>query len=116
MPPTSSFAAYAFATATSQGTLDDPAFVSDLKLLADHDLSLDLVGGLEILPYAGRLAKVIPALRIVIDHLAGLEVDGKAPPADWLEQMQALVGSRGHLLQGVGPGRRHRSQRRHSAA
>ena len=40
-----------------EGTLDDAAFVSDLKLLADHDLSLDLVGGTEILPFADRLAK-----------------------------------------------------------
>ena len=74
-----------------EGTLDDPAFVSDLRLLADHDLSLDLVGGREILPYADRLAKEVPKLRIIIDHLAGVVVDGKVPPADWAEQMRALV-------------------------
>jgi L-fuconolactonase len=73
------------------GTLDTAAFVSDLKLLADHDLSLDLVGGREILPFADRLAKEVPNLRIVIDHLAGVVVDGKAPPAEWMEQMRALV-------------------------
>ena len=33
----------------------------------------------------------MPGLRIVIDHLAGLVVDGKAPPAGWMEQMKALV-------------------------
>jgi predicted TIM-barrel fold metal-dependent hydrolase len=74
-----------------EGTLDDPAFISDLKLLADHDLSLDLVGSMEILGYADRLAKVLPNLRIIIDHLAGVAVDGKAPPADWVRQMKALV-------------------------
>jgi len=74
-----------------EGTLDDPAFVNDLKLLADHDLSLDLVGGLEILPYADRLAKDLPHLRIIIDHLAGVVVDGKAPPADWVKWMRALA-------------------------
>jgi len=74
-----------------EGTLDDPAFVRDLKLLADHDLSLDLVGGCEILPFADRLAKEVPSLRIVIDHLAGVVVDGKAPPADWVEKMKALA-------------------------
>lgn len=77
-----------------EGTLEDEAFVSDLKLLADHNLSLDLVGGLEILPYADRLAQVVPALRIVIDHLAGLAVDGKTPPTDWLEKMKALLRRR----------------------
>jgi len=74
-----------------EGTLDDPAFVAGLKLLAGHDLSLDLVGGREILPYADRLAKEVPGLRIIIDHLAGVVVDGKPPPADWVSQMQALV-------------------------
>jgi len=73
------------------GTLDDTAFVSDLKLLADHDLSLDLVGGTEILLFADRLAKELPALRIIIDHLAGVTVDGKPPPADWLAKMKALA-------------------------
>jgi len=74
-----------------EGTLEEPAFVSDLKLLADYDLSLDLVGSREILPYADRLAKEVPSLRIIIDHLAGVAVDGKAPPADWMQQMKALV-------------------------
>jgi predicted TIM-barrel fold metal-dependent hydrolase len=73
------------------GALDEAAFVSDLKLLADHDLSLDLVGGGELLPFADRLAKQIPSLRIIIDHLAGVRVDGKAPPDDWIKQMKALV-------------------------
>jgi predicted TIM-barrel fold metal-dependent hydrolase len=74
-----------------EGTLEDPAFVSGLKLLADRDLSLDLVGGLEILSFAARLAGELPHLRIIIDHLAGVVVDGKAPPADWAEQMRALA-------------------------
>ena len=73
------------------GTLDDAAFVSDLNLLADHNLSLDLVGGREILSFANRLAKERPHLRIVIDHLAGVVVDGKAPPPDWVNDMQALA-------------------------
>jgi L-fuconolactonase len=71
--------------------LDTPAFVSDLKLLADHDLSLDLVGGREILPFANRLTKEVPKLRIIIDHLAGVVVDGNQPPADWMKLMQPLV-------------------------
>jgi predicted TIM-barrel fold metal-dependent hydrolase len=71
--------------------LDTAAFVSDLKLLAEHNLSLDLLGGMEILSFADRLAKEVPNLRIIIDHLAGVVVDGKAPPADWVKQMRALV-------------------------
>jgi len=75
------------------GALDDSVFVSDLKLLADHDRSLDLVGGMEILAFADRLAKEVPSLRIIIDHLAGVVVDGKAPPSDWMEKMRALARS-----------------------
>jgi len=74
-----------------EGTLDDPAFVGDLKLLADHDLSLDLAGGTEILPFADRLAKEVSPLRIIIDHLAGVRVDGKAAPAAWVEKMKPLA-------------------------
>jgi len=73
------------------GTLDEAAFVSDLNLLADHDLSLDMVGGMDIFPFADRLAKEVPNLRIIIDHLAGVVVDGKAPPAEWVQQMRALT-------------------------
>jgi L-fuconolactonase len=71
-------------------TLEE-SFFPDLKLLADHALSLDLAGGLEILPFARRLAEVLPSLRIIIDHLAGIPITGKAPPSDWSEQIQTLA-------------------------
>ena len=74
-----------------EGTLEDPAFVADLKLLADLNLSLDLVGGLDILPFAGRLANELSGLRLIIDHLAGVAVDGRPPPTEWLGQMRKLV-------------------------
>jgi L-fuconolactonase len=73
------------------GLLNDAAFIGDLKLLANHALALDLVGGKEILGFAASLAKALPGLRIVIDHLAGLAVDGKPPPSDWEEQMGTLA-------------------------
>lgn len=74
--------------------LDDPALVADLKLLSDHDLSLDLVNGGDILHFADRLAAMLPGLRIIIDHLAGLRVDGKAPPAEWVGRVKTLVPRR----------------------
>jgi L-fuconolactonase len=73
-----------------EGTLEDQLFLGDLKLLADYNLSLDLVGGMEILGFATRLKVQVPDLRIVIDHLAGVVVDGKPPPAEWVQQMRAL--------------------------
>lgn len=74
-----------------EGSLNDPALVSDLKLLADYNLSLDLVGGSEILDFAVRLSGSVPGLRLIIDHLAGLVVDGKTPPPAWREGMTALA-------------------------
>jgi predicted TIM-barrel fold metal-dependent hydrolase len=71
--------------------LENTAFLADLKRLATYDRSLDLVGGLDILPAAARLADAIPDLRIVIDHLAGVRIDGQAPPAAWLDAMRAAA-------------------------
>jgi L-fuconolactonase len=66
-------------------------FTAGLKLLADHDLSVDLVGGVEVLEMAARVAKAIPSLRLVIDHLAGVRIDGKEPDRGWLEGLRALA-------------------------
>ena len=49
--------------------LGQPAFLDDMKRLADAGLSLDLVGGEFIAGAAARLTDRIPALRIVLDHL-----------------------------------------------
>ncbi|QDU93502.1 amidohydrolase family protein [Lignipirellula cremea] len=49
---------------------DTPARSTDnLQRLADQNLSLDVNGGPPLLPGVLRLAKKIPTLRIVIDHL-----------------------------------------------
>ena len=54
------------------------AFKDDLRRLADRQLTLDLVGDTQMLPAIGRLAKLSPELRIVIDHLPFREWDGDA--------------------------------------
>jgi predicted TIM-barrel fold metal-dependent hydrolase len=56
--------------------LGDRAFKDDLRRLADRQLTLDLVGDTQMLPAIGRLAKLVPDLRIVIDHLPFREWDG----------------------------------------
>jgi predicted TIM-barrel fold metal-dependent hydrolase len=57
----------------------------DLKLLADRDLSLDVLITTDGLEETARLAAAIPKLRIIIDHCANVRVDGAAPPAPWLD-------------------------------
>ena len=71
--------------------LNSVRFRSDLNLLAEKDLALDLLGGPDMLPGAARFAKELPDLRIVIDHVANLLIDGKQPPADWLRGMHSMA-------------------------
>jgi L-fuconolactonase len=70
---------------------NEPRFRDHLRQLAEADLTLDLVGGLETLELAGRLANALPSLRIVIDHLAGVQVDGRAPAAAWLAALRTVA-------------------------
>jgi L-fuconolactonase len=58
--------------------LAKPAFVADLKLLADAGLELDTANQDPVLIAATvRLTDLVPSLRVVIDHLPQME-----PPAD----------------------------------
>ena len=68
--------------------LDDPAFLADLELVSDFDLALDLVGGQEILEAADRLARLLPQQRLVLDHLAGVRVNGQPPPPVWVQALR----------------------------
>ena len=68
--------------------LGEQRFLADLKQLARRDLALDLLGGPELLTGASRLTREIPDLRIIIDHLAGVHIDGRAPDAEWKRAME----------------------------
>ncbi|HEV8543835.1 MAG TPA: amidohydrolase family protein [Verrucomicrobiae bacterium] len=58
-------------------------FLRDLRLLSNRQLALDVVGGPDQLPKVARLAAALPELRIVIDHCAGVHIDGTRPDAQW---------------------------------
>lgn len=70
--------------------LTEPGRLRDLEVLAEHDLSLDVNGDVSSLPAVAAVAHAVPRLRIVIDHVANVAIDGKAPPAAWLTGMQAV--------------------------
>ena len=71
--------------------LDRPEFLLDLQRLVDADLELDVNGGPETLMLVDRLAGRIPELRIVINHLSNIKIDGKQPPAEWLGGLKAAA-------------------------
>jgi L-fuconolactonase len=68
---------------------DQPAFLSDLCLLAKNDLELDLYGGPALLTDVAKLAELLPELRIVINHVANVKIDGQAADAPWRAGMRA---------------------------
>jgi L-fuconolactonase len=65
--------------------LDQPAFVDDLKALADADLALDVPSQADALAQTVRLARAVPGLRLVVNHVAGARIDGSAPSPEWLQ-------------------------------
>ena len=70
----------------------DKAYENDLRDLADRGLSLDVVGDPEMLPAVEELAGKIPQLRVIIDHVAGVKIDGKTPPPVWTNDIAKAAG------------------------
>ena len=66
----------------------DEQLLADLKLLVDHDLELDVNGGPETPQIVASLAARLPELRIVVNHLGNVRIDGKWPPQDWTDGMR----------------------------
>lgn len=71
--------------------LAEMQFVENLKLVADRDLALDLLGGPEVLSDAARLGQLVPGLRLVIDHVANVRIDGQPVDATWHQGIRALA-------------------------
>ena len=70
------------------GNFEKDIFLTDIEKLAAKDLEIDLLIGPEGLPDVAFLASRIPELRIVINHIAGVRIDGKLPDPMWTEGMQ----------------------------
>lgn len=62
--------------------------IEHCKLLAAHDLELDVNGGPETPQHVATLAARVPELRIVINHVGNLPIDGREPPQAWIEGME----------------------------
>jgi L-fucono-1,5-lactonase len=74
--------------------LSSPRVLDDLKRLAGEDLELDVIGGPAMLSDVARLADKLPDMRIVINHVAGIPIDGKAVKPDLRAGLRAAAGHR----------------------
>lgn len=61
------------------GLKPDATLVPRCRMLADRGLVLDVVGDAAVIGLATRLAAEVPALRIVIDHVGNMRIDGQPP-------------------------------------
>jgi predicted TIM-barrel fold metal-dependent hydrolase len=71
--------------------IEQPEFLADVRRLAEFGLELDVNGGPEMPAAVARLAENVPALTIVINHLANVDADGGPPPKEWLANMQSAA-------------------------
>ncbi|QDU07637.1 amidohydrolase family protein [Gimesia aquarii] len=73
-----------------QSGLSQPRFVDDLKMLADMGLQVDLNGPPATLESARRVAKLVPDLRIVVDHIGNVVIKGDEIDPKWKQAMESL--------------------------
>lgn len=72
----------------------DPQVLKNFKLLQDAQLSLDILAngkGVEGVREVSALAKKMPDLRIIVDHVLGFDINGQPPGEDWLEAVKELA-------------------------
>lgn len=62
-----------------------------LKILADHDLALDVNGGPETPEVISLVAARLPALRFVLNHVGNVAVTAESPPSMWINGIQAAA-------------------------
>lgn len=72
--------------------INKAAFLTGARLLAEMDLSLD-VNGLQSLAPVTKLAKILPGLRIMIDHCGGCGDPQKLKPG-WKEGIAEAAGQK----------------------
>jgi L-fuconolactonase len=72
--------------------IDQGSFLADLRRLAAHDLSLDVLIRAEHLENVLSVARQIPDLRIVINHILHMPVDGGPLDPAWTDRYRRAAG------------------------
>lgn len=68
--------------------LSDSGFLKNIEKLAKKELALDLLINPEALKQVPALVEHTPSMQVVINHIAGVRVDGNPPDADWVSAIQ----------------------------
>jgi predicted TIM-barrel fold metal-dependent hydrolase len=71
--------------------LGERAFINDMRLVAELGLSFDVHFPPAWTEPSVRLAQLVPNLRLIINHVAGADVTGKEPRAEWQRLMEKLA-------------------------
>ncbi len=71
--------------------LDKPEFLADLQKLVDADRELDVNGRPDLLLMVDKLAAKLPDLRIVINHLANVRIDGPMLDQNWQNDLNTAA-------------------------
>ena len=74
-----------------EARLADPAFLRDLQELARYGLCFDVQSSSAWLAHAERLARAVPELSLIINHVAGAQVTGGPPDDTWLRLVDSLA-------------------------
>ncbi len=72
----------------------NPTVLKNLRTLARHNMSLDFLANgqnLKGIQNADALARAIPNLKIVYDHVLGYNIDGNPPPQTWIDAVNKLA-------------------------
>jgi len=65
--------------------------LADFKVLAAHDLALDVNGGPDTPGIVARLAPLVGHLRIVQNHIGNVPITATAPPVEWQKGIRAAA-------------------------
>jgi L-fuconolactonase len=73
------------------GDVSKGGFLADMERLSAQDLELDVLVRREHLDGLLQLAHRIPELRIVVDHIAHMRIDGEALDPPWVDTYQRMA-------------------------
>ncbi len=67
------------------------SYLADLQLVEQHGLSVDVLGGPDQLKKIAQIATALPGLPLIINHCAGVHIDGQTPKDDWAQGIREVA-------------------------